>query len=375
MVISFETLLQAMRFCISIGSRSTIILTLIVLKFICTLLALYVFTKFSPLLDMEQYLSGAYVNAASLRTLLVQNIVMIFSAFIGPLGVNFLFGVISLLGLVYYYFRGGTRWQLCAIVFLPGSLIWTSVIGKEAIFYGAFSLSIVLWVQFVHRRFSLLDLGLLIPSLVFCFVLRPHYGLVIPWLFMSVILIDKFHTKAWVFLSFILCLSYALISSFLWETMLRYGFYGIDPDARASRFISFGIDQLTGEGFAKYKALLPLGAILGIVGPTPSEVLTRPILAPFLIEGLLILIFPMLVYLYALRQSFMEQSRFKNIFWMSLVPAIVMLIVLHSPFGVLNPGSAIRWRVNFELLFHMAPMLLLCSFLDKKSRENSSLSS
>lgn len=375
MVISFETLLQAMRFCISIGSRSTIILTLIVLKFICTLLALYVFTKFSPLLDMEQYLSGAYSNHASLRTRLVQNVVMIFSAFSGPVGINFLFGVISLLGLMYYYFRGGTRWQLCAIMFLPSTLIWTSVISKEAIFYGAFSLSIVIWVQFVHRRFSLLDLGLLISSLVFCFVLRPHYGLVIPWLFMSVILIDKFHTKAWIFLSLIVCLSYVLISCYLWETMLYHGFYGIDPDARASRFSSFGIDQLTGEGFQKYKALLPLGAILGIVGPTPSEVFSRPILAPFLIEGILILLFPLLVYLYAIKQSFMEKSRFKIIFWMSLVPAIVMLIVLHSPFGFLNPGSATRWRVNFEILFHMAPMLLLFSFLDNKPSENNSLSS
>lgn len=375
MVISFEKLLQAMRFFISIGSRSTIILTLIILKFICTLLALYVFTKFSPLVDVEQYLLGGYSNHASFRTHLVQNIVRIFSAFSGPVGINFLFGVISLLGLMYYYFRGGTRWQLCAIMFLPSSLIWTSVIGKEAIFYGAFSLLIVIWVQFIHRRFSLLDLGLLIPSLVFCFVLRPHYGLVIPWLFMSVILIDKFHTKAWIFLSLIVGLSYALISGYLWDTMLLYGFYGIDPDARASRFISFGIDPLTWGGVEKYKTLLPLGAILGIVGPTPSEVFSRPILVPFLIEGLLILIFPALVYLYAVRQSFMEQNRFKIIFWMSLVPAIIMLIILHSPFGVLNPGSATRWRVNFELLFYMAPMLLLFSFLDNKSRENSSLSS
>tara|TARA_B110001469_G_C9488516_1_gene244568 strand:+ start:57 stop:185 length:129 start_codon:yes stop_codon:yes gene_type:complete len=35
-----------------------------------------------------------------------------------------------------------------------------------------------------------------------------------------------------------------------------------------------------------------------------------------------------------------------------------MSIIIHAPFGILNPGTAIRWRVNFELIFYLAPILI-----------------
>ena len=57
------------------------------------------------------------------------------------------------------------------------------------------------------------------------------------------------------------------------------------------------------------------------------------------------------------------------------MPVIVALIVVHAPWGLLNPGSATRWRVNFEAIFHIAPILLLYSFLDNKYDENNSFSS
>ena len=60
------------------------------------------------------------------------------------------------------------------------------------------------------------------------------------------------------------------------------------------------------------------------------------------------------------------------IFWLCLVLAILALLVLHAPFGLLNPGSATRWRVNFESAFHMAPLLLLYGFLDNDLHENHS---
>ena len=45
-------------------------------------------------------------------------------------------------------------------------------------------------------------------------------------------------------------------------------------------------------------------------------------------------------------------------------------MVLHAPFGLLNPGSATRWRVNFEAIFHIAPLLLLYGFLDNDRHAN-----
>ena len=344
-------------------------------KFLCALLVLSVFTRFTPLLDAEQYLSGAYLEHASLRTFLVQKLVLILANSGSDLVVHFVFGLLSLSGFYYYYLKGGTRWQLCLVLLLPSSLIWTSVIGKEAIFYGAFTLSLVIWSQFVHRRCTTSDILILLAAVLACLVLRPHYGFSVVWLFVSVTLIDKLNNKAWIWLSLLAFVSCILFYIFVWETMLYHAFYGIDPNARASRFVYFGMDQLTGEGFEKYKALLPLGAILGIVGPTPIEVVERPLLTPFFLEGVLILICPAAIYIYSKTQFFLGQERFRKIFWMCLVPVIVALVVVHAPFGLLNPGSATRWRVNFEAIFYMAPILLLYGFLDNKYDENNSFSS
>ena len=346
------------------------------LKFLCVLLTLSVFTKFTPLVDAENFLIGAYLgDNVDLRTALVQQSVLMLSNFGSSLFVHFAFALFSLLGFFYYYLKGGARWQLCLVLFFPSTLIWTSVLGKEAIFYGAFTLSLVIWGSFVHRKCVALDFVLLLLALIVCLIFRPHYGLVIIWLFMSVVLMDRFKNKAWIWLSLLFCLGGALFAHFAWETMTHHAFYGIDPNARASRFVFFGIEQLSGEGFQKYEALLPLGAVLGIVGPMPIEVFARPLLLPFFFEGVLILIFPIIVYSYAETQSFLGRKRFRTIFWMCLVPAIFILFVIHAPWGLLNPGSATRWRVNFDAIFHMAPMLLLYSFLDNKHDENNPLSS
>ncbi len=42
--------------------------------------------------------------------------------------------------------------------------------------------------------------------------------------------------------------------------------------------------------------------------------------------------------------------------------SVIILLI-----GILNPGSPIRWRVNFELIFYMAPLLL---FLEAKKNDH-----
>jgi hypothetical protein len=340
------------------------------LKLLCTLLAVFVFARFSPLIDADLYLSGFYASDASLRTRIIQGIVLTLSKFGGTVFVHWFFGVISLAGVIYYYWRGGVRWQLCVAFLLPSTLIWTSVIGKEAIFYGAFTLVLVIWARFVARKCDWTDYVVLTVSAVTCFLLRPHYAVVIFWLFGSAVLVEKYNKDAWPWLCLVALLGVGILLAFAWEPLLWRGFGAIEPAARASRFILFDIEPRTVSGFETYKSLLPLGAILGIIGPMPIEVYSRPIFIPFLLEGVLILIFPAVVYLYASKQSFDGKQRFRAIFWMCLVPAILALMVLHAPFGLLNPGSATRWRVNFEAIFHIAPMLLLYGFFDNDRNAN-----
>jgi hypothetical protein len=150
---------------------------------------------------------------------------------------------------------------------------------------------------------------------------------------------------------------------FLDEIFWR-GFTSIDPTSRASRFYYFGIDPLSDSGFRKYISLLLLGVVFGIVGPLPMEVISRVELSPFFLEGILIAIAPIFSLCIAKGVAQINNPFFYKIFWCSLVPSILILLLMHAPFGVLNPGSAVRWRVNFEQIFYFAPMLLIFRFMD-----------
>lgn len=340
------------------------------LKLLFTILAVFVFARFSPLIDADFYLSGYYVSGVALRTRIIQCVVLTLSN-IGPaVFVHWVFGVLSLSGVLYYYWRGGVRWQICIPLLLPSALIWTSVIGKEAIFYGAFTLALVIWARFVFRKCDFIDYAFLVVGVTICLLLRLHYALAICWLFVSALLIEKANKNAWIWLCLLALFGSAILLAFAWDPLLHRAFGGIEPTSRASRFVLFGIEPGTGAGFDTYKSFVPLGVFLGIIGPLPAEVYSRPILMPFLLEGVLILLFPAVVYLYASNQSFDGKKRFQAVFWLCLVPAILLLMVLHAPFGVLNPGSATRWRVNFEAIFHIAPLLLLYGFLDSEKHAN-----
>jgi hypothetical protein len=350
----------------------TFLIILVILKFICTLFAIYGFQRFSPLVDANLYLSGFYLGENTFRTQIIQSIVLFLLNFGNSIFVNLIFGILSLSGFFYYFLRGGSHWIICLPLFLPSAIIWTSIIGKEAIFYGLFTLALFVWARLIAGKQDIFDLIFLGISLIFIFVLRPHYALVIFWLFISFFLIEKTRKIGLFLLILLAVILFILVDSLFWNELLLRGYGAIDPSARASRFEFFGINYAAADGLERYKALVPLGALLGIIGPMPSEVFIRPLFFPFLIEGILILLFPALIYFFAIKKSSCDKRRFKKLFWVCLVPAILAAIVIHSPFGLLNPGSAIRWRVNFETLFLIAPTLLFFAEFDKN--ENNSLS-
>ncbi len=55
------------------------LILLLVGKLLCTLLAVFFFARFSPLIDAELYLSGFYTNEASFRTVVIQSLVTLLS--------------------------------------------------------------------------------------------------------------------------------------------------------------------------------------------------------------------------------------------------------------------------------------------------------
>jgi hypothetical protein len=339
---------------------------LFMIKLLGMLFATRIFASYTPLIDSTLYLSNFYSSDPILRTLLVQVLANFLSGVAGPFFAHFIFGLFSVIGFFYYYARGGRSWLILLFLLLPSSLVWTSIVGKEALFFGGMGLCLFIWSKFLVERLDWLDWAGLIFGISLCLFMRPHYGIALLWLFASTSLLKKYGGSTALLLLFGYIFLGVLINYFAWGELLDRGFGAIDSAGRASRFDSFEIEPGSTQGFEKFKDLVPLGIIFGVVGPLPSELINRIEFSPFFLEGVLILMFPFTGVLIMHKLNFCFNPLFFKIFWWCLLPGIFFLMVIHAPFGILNPGSAIRWRTNFEQFLYLAPTLLLYRCMNEK---------
>ena len=98
--------------------------------------------------------------------------------------------------------------------------------------------------------------------------------------------------------------------------------------------------------------------IFSIIGPMPHEILNRFVFIPFFLEGLIIIIFPLIIYLIAIRDKKVDLKLLNQNYFYFLLPVLILIIIIHTPFGILNPGTSIRWRVNFDTVFYLLPLLI-----------------
>ena len=334
-----------------------ILSTCMLIKLIGFTFAYYIFFKYTQVLDYKLYIEGFYNSDTSLRTRLIGIISSSIYNMFGLLAVNFIFGCISIIGVAYFYLRGGKSILPILFLLLPSSLIWTSIIGKEAIFFGFYCLLIVIWCRYVTTKLDYSDYLLFLVSLVICIVLRPHYSIVIIWLYLSTFLV-KHRFLSYKSLIFLYVCIVSLIYIYLYGSLVDRGFFGIDYDARSSRFKVFNLPQ-TEEGVLLYHNFLPLSFFMGIIGPLISELRVRIEFLPFFIEGIFILISPLFFIILNLNRKVNIYNIDDGFVTLIYFLALVLAMFLHAPFGILNPGSAIRWRVNFEPLFYLLPVFLI----------------
>jgi hypothetical protein len=284
-------------------------------------------------------------------------------------------------------------------------MIWTSVIGKEAIFYLCFSVLLIMWNQYIKGQFKLNHFLIVISASLICILLRPHYFICIPWLFWVAVVLKKQSNYKCIFLFSYLFIIISFFSIIFWGSYID-NYFGtnlfditwraytsIDSSmGRSTRFDELGLaapdhfftvnsrwigneayKDISSRNFQNY---FGLGFIFGIVGPFLKETVRRPEFIPFFIEGIIILISPIILFLY---MKVKKLFNYKDINCLNYIygvfPAIILVMIVHALFGILNPGTAIRWRVNFELIFYFAPMLLYFNILESKNEKNNSLSS
>ena len=276
-----------------------------------------------------------------------------------------MFALFSVVGLIYYVSSNRSDLRIVLFLLLPSSMVWTSIVGKEAIFSGVFVMLIVLWAKSIRDNLHIVDWFLVLVSLTVCWIFRPHYTLCIFWAFFSLYALKSVNFNRYWFIVGGFFVYLTAIKIFAWDKLTTYAFGLIDPGGRASRHEQMGFDlsgdNMTTSGNVEiFLDAIPSGMIFGIVGPLPNELLERYLFIPFFIEGLMVLLAPFAIYLWGIRipSTKYEKRFFMKIFWLCVFPSIVVAAIIHAPFGIMNPGSAIRWRTNFEALFYIAPLLL-----------------
>jgi hypothetical protein len=262
--------------------------------------------------------------------------------------INLGFQMLAFLGLyrLLIAFDPELRKRLILLLFLPSFSIWTSVAGKEAVLTFAIS---VICAYFVDLYYNREKIGIIhIICLYLLFAMKSHYLIAIIFVFfiskMSrytrqpalLVLIGGFVSIAplYLFRETIDSLSFEILPHFI-------GF------GRSTREI-FWVDQYD----VFWKA--PYGMYQSFVGPTLQEALNAKNVLHIIsyLEGLLltaIFIFYLCYKIQKLPVYSLLLSLF-SIFW---------ILFPNYPFGIMNPGSAIRYRSGYIVFIFFIFSLLM----------------
>lgn len=347
----------------------------IYLLFACwTLFSVFVFSRFSSLGDSRSYLTGVYDEGPrALRTLVITDIAETVFALMGNmLLAQLVFSMFAASG-VWYMVRharlhGRYRWPLIAILLLPNFGVWASVVGRESLFVGLLGFMLGAVLSYYRRpRFAVALLALAcVAGMTF---IRAPYGLGTA-LFLLMFLLYRsgprigastgVHTLFFTLVGLlVLMVAWPYLGAYINEQALPQAeaYFTINSDATR-----LWIDMDTAaELFTSLWWSLPLA----LIGPTPAEVIERPMMLPFMLSGLVV--FGSLLYslVLAIRAPRGMVRKFLLLGWL---PAVVLILIAYVPFGIYNPGSAIRYASCFLLLLVFPSMLLSTTFADAPVR-------
>ncbi|PWC19118.1 hypothetical protein DDT52_12515 [Brenneria roseae subsp. roseae] len=327
------------------------------IKVLYSLISLFILSSITKIGDSERYIN-ADLNI-SLRTFYDSTAFMDFIGGILGLGGSafaFLGFAIINLCLTFYALRDFTftrlqLYTLLAFLSFPSYLIWTSVPSKEAIVSG-FMIILASDIVRLYFKFNRLNSFVVLLALYIIVIFKPQYMPSIIVCYLTGYLFGKKNSNASIFLMVsiigITAIAITLYSfnDVISDTVFRV-IRGFDLEAGASReeFWVRPSDWYT-KAFE--------GMLLSFWGPTFSEAGRSMIVLFVFIESLIITI--ILITLFFILIS----NRFRLSFISMLVFSTLLLLFATYPFGVMNYGSAIRYKQGYYpfllILFYCIPI-------------------
>ncbi|MCT7975684.1 hypothetical protein [Laspinema olomoucense] len=360
--------------------KSRFLLQLVALKVFGTLFAVFIYSRFTSLGDSERYLSAeldfsvkALTNRTHLTELFFALQTQIFPDIIASLIPSVILGYVIyyVFFMQYKYLEKKIFWTC---ILLPHFVVWSSAAGKEVIAITAFMLVVKSCVDIAlynRPKPAQTLIGLLVGLLM-----RPHYF--IPYFFLLISTYLSHNIKMGKFAKLSLGLWLVSLGGFLglcavvltgtykyWIDFLDYVMY-----MSKAYFLAFDAGSnrwdISWSALPDFFKNLWWGMPASIIGPTIAESLKRPIFLPILMEGLLsfYLIFYLLLRLLKLSK---KEAQYRAIIIFCFVPALILAFTIHYPFGLFNPGSAVRYKQSLTPLFYFYPLLLIAESKRKKN--------
>lgn len=315
--------------------------------------AIFVFSKLTTLGDTSRWMSGT-IKLPEITSILTNSSMMmdflggLTSSLLGTILGNLPFMILAFYGIFYSVSRLKlTSPQLLFLLFLlsfPSFGIWSSIAGKEsmAVFFMGIILGYI--IDLINRdRYKIKLIEILAIYLLYIF--KPQYSLAIFSLLFYIVVSNKFNLKSFG-------------KSFLLILHILLGFIGFWIFKDVINELSFIMPEMfsTTAGSTRENTFwvndydvffnAPYGMLVAFFGPTLNEVIAKPIQSPFFIESLIIVLLGVYVFLYGLIYTIITKKI--NIYLFSLFfISLFWLLFVHYPFGVMNPGSALRYRENF----------------------------
>ena len=333
------------------------------------LFAVLVFSRLTILGDTDRYLAGPtfgelsfLYNSTSMMDFFAFSLGKLFSQF----GAHLFFLTLAFLG-VYIPLQklSLSKGRLIVVLFFlsfPSFGIWTSIVSKEAVTVFFMGIILAAFIDIYERR-RIERKTLLLIAIYLGLIFKPQYMIGIISLAVYFLIVRSLNLKAYgkLFVLFLFFLCSALLLYLLRDyidllaTMMPQHF---ESDGSSTRENTVWLNKYD----VFYNA--PYGMVVAFFGPTLKEALAKPQFLMAFLESLIIVLAFLYVSVKAVLLTTIRKKFNIHLFSIFFIVTVWVLFV-HYPFGVLNPGSAIRYREGFYAflvcLFYYTNMKLFSS--------------
>jgi len=261
--------------------------------------------------------------------------------------INIGFQTIAFVGIAYLLMSvaASQRLRVVLLLALPSFTLWTSLASKECIV--VFSVGVLGGglVRLYYGRYKFDTLQFI--AILALWLFKPHYVPSLVYL-LTVTLLGK-HVKQKALVALLIGI-FSLIVLYIFRDVVDALSLGVQRGFTtyvegSTRSVLFFVN--TYDVFAR----MPLGFAMALIGPTLEETLSSPLHLFAFVESIFLIVV-VFYYVFARLPSLPIYNVITGLFFTFWV------LFPNYPFGVMNPGSAIRYRSGWIVLFFIATAVL-----------------